>query len=337
MQPDRWLLYRHMLHSRLFEEAVAQLWEEGLISGEMHLGMGEEAIAAGVVTQLEDGDALALDHRGTPPLLMRGVNPVGLLRELMGHPDGLCAGQGGHMHLFSRQHLAASSGIVGASGPAAAGFALAAQHLGSGRVAVAFFGEGAMNQGMLLEALNLAVVWKLPALFVCKDNGWSITTPASSVIGGELTARAEGFGMPAVKLDGLDVEAVWRVAQQAIDRARKGSGPTFLHADCVHLEGHLLGDPMLRIARSPVKEMTPMVGSLIKALVGRKGATARERARLLADVGTRSFKVAKDETADEQDPLDKTREALESDPARLETLEQEVALEIQQIVENALA
>ena len=140
MKPDLWLLYENMLRSRLFEEAVTQVWNDGNISGEMHLSVGEEAIVAGMVLQLQDGDAMALDHRGTSPLVMRGVDLVLLLREFIGHQDGLCAGKGGHMHLFSREHLAASSGIVGASGPAAVGFALAALHLRPGKVALAFFG-----------------------------------------------------------------------------------------------------------------------------------------------------------------------------------------------------
>ncbi|MFQ6115354.1 MAG: thiamine pyrophosphate-dependent enzyme [bacterium] len=193
MQPDLWSLYRQMLRSRLFEEAVIQLWDEGKISGEMHLGIGEEAIAAGVVAHLRDEDALALDHRGTPPLLMRGIDPVVLLREFLGRSDGLCAGMGGHMHLFSPQHLTVSSAIVGVSGPAAVGFALAAQPLRPGTLAVAFFGEGAMNQGMLMESMNLAVVWKLSVLFVCKDNEWAITTRSPSVTGGKLVDRAKCF------------------------------------------------------------------------------------------------------------------------------------------------
>ncbi|NIT30298.1 MAG: thiamine pyrophosphate-dependent dehydrogenase E1 component subunit alpha, partial [Armatimonadetes bacterium] len=116
MPADLWTLYALMLKSRLFEEAIAQLWHDGLISGEMHLGTGEEAIIAGVVAQLREGDAMALDHRGTAALLMRGVDPALILRELLGRPDGLCGGVGGHMHLFSKEHLAASSGIVGAEG-----------------------------------------------------------------------------------------------------------------------------------------------------------------------------------------------------------------------------
>ena len=234
-QPDLWALYRLMFRSRVFEEAVARLWQAGQISGEMHLNMGEEAIMAGIVSQLIDGDALALDHRGTAPLLMRGVEPVLLLREFLGQPDGLCGGRGGHMHLFSRDHLAASSGIVGSAGPIAAGFALAAQYLRPDTVAIAFFGDGAINQGMLLESLNLAAAWKLPVLFVCKDNRWAITTQSAAVSGGQLLNRAQGFGLRAIEVDGLDVVAVWQAAQESLQLARSGGGPTFLLAHCVHL------------------------------------------------------------------------------------------------------
>src|SRR4030042_4888411 len=127
--PDVWRLYMQMLRCRLFEEEVKRLWMEGSIPGEMHMSMGEEAIVVGIVDQLGDGDALALDHRGTAPMLVRGIDPVLLLKEFMGRPDGLDGGMGGKMHLFSPEYYAASSGIVGASGPAAVGFALANQRL----------------------------------------------------------------------------------------------------------------------------------------------------------------------------------------------------------------
>ncbi len=200
MPPDVWPLYALMLKSRLFEEAVSRLWNDGLISGEMHLGTGEEAIIAGVVAHLREGDAMALDHRGSAALLMRGVDPVLILRELLGDPGGLCRGMGGHMHLLSREHLAASSGIVGAEGPLAAGFALSAQYANPGAIAVAFFGEATMNQGMLMESLNLASAWNLPVLFVCKDDGWGITTQSEKVTGGNPNDRARGLGVPAVEV-----------------------------------------------------------------------------------------------------------------------------------------
>lgn len=336
MKLDLWSLYRQMLSSRLFEEAVAQLWQEGQISGEMHLGIGEEAIAAGVVDHLREGDAMALDHRGTPPLLMRGVDPVLLLREFLARPDGLCHGMGGHMHLFSPPHLAASSGIVGASGPAAAGFALAAQHLRPGTVAVAFFGEGAMNQGMLLEALNLAVVWNLPALFVCKDDDWAITTRSSSVIGGNLMDRARGFGVYALEVDGSDVKAVWHAVNEALKRARDGDGPTFLHAHCTHFEGHFLGDPLLRVARRPLRQVGQKTGPLLKSIFARKGASARERAGNVKTVFSLIAKSARERSSKQNDPLARTRRELETDGARLQQLEAAVARGIQTVLEAAL-
>jgi pyruvate dehydrogenase E1 component alpha subunit len=251
MPPDLSSLYKQMLRSRLYEEAIAKLWRDGLISGEMHLGTGEEAIIAGVVTHLREGDAMALDHRGTSALLMRGVDPLLILRELRGYPDGLCGGMGGHMHLFSKEHLAAASGIVGAEGPTAAGFALSAQYLRPGAIAVAFFGEGAMNQGMLLESMNLASAWNLPVLFVCKDDGWAITTHSKNVTGGKLNERARGLGMPAVEVDGCEVSAVWEAANPAIARARSGQGPTFIHARCVHFEGQKSPSPSPGHSSSP--------------------------------------------------------------------------------------
>jgi pyruvate dehydrogenase E1 component alpha subunit len=337
IQPDLWSLYWNMLRSRLFELEVTRLWQEGLIPGEMHLGVGEEAIAAGVVGQLEEGDAMALDHRGTPALVMRGVDLVLLLKEFLGKSDGLGCGMGGHMHLFSKDHLAASSGIVGASGPTAAGFALAAQHLRPGKIAVAFFGEGAANQGMLMESMNLAAAWKLPVIFVCKDNQQAITTPSPAVTGGVLTERARGFGMPAKAVDGLDVEQVWHWANEAIIRARKGEGPSFVQAACTHLEGHFLGDPLLRIARRPFKEMKPMAGPLVKALFKPKGASIGKRAEGIRTITSLIKRAVKLRFSKNNDPLGLTREKLESDKTRLNGLEKEVENEIRQVVETALA
>lgn len=335
MEADLWSLYRLMLRSRLFEVAVQRLWEDGLISGEMHLGIGEEAIVAGIVAQLVEGDAMALDHRGTPPLLMRGVDLVLLLREFLGRPDGLCSGKGGHMHLFSRQHLTASSGIVGSSGPAAVGFALSAQHLRPGKLAVAFFGEGAINEGMMMESMNLAVAWKLPVLFVCKDNDWAIFTRTSSTTAGAPGDRARGFGMSVLEMDGNDVEAVWSAAEDGIARARSGLGPTFLHASCTHLEGHMLGDPLLRRARRPAgREMREAAWQQVKSFVGPKGATMRER---LASVRAISSMLgrARNQASAQGDPLERTRQKL-ADEAAVQKVEAAVDQEIEQAVQTAL-
>jgi TPP-dependent pyruvate/acetoin dehydrogenase alpha subunit len=337
MAPDLWSLYALMLKSRLFEEAIAKLWHDGLISGEMHLGTGEEAIIAGVVAHLREGDAMALDHRGTAALLMRGVDPILILRELLGHPYGLCGGMGGHMHLFSKEHLSASSGIVGAGGPTAAGFALAAQYLRPGAVAVAFFGDGAMNQGMLMESMSLSSVWNLPVVFVCKDDGWAITTQSAKVTGGNLDERARGLGMLAVEVDGLDVSAMWEAAHGAIERARSGQGPTFLHARCVHFEGHFLGFQLIRILRDPLREMPEIAVPLTHSFLRFGGAPLHERLAGLKTVLAAVLSTVRDPRRNiTNDPLSRARATLQSDPARLQELEDQVEKGIGSVLASAL-
>jgi TPP-dependent pyruvate/acetoin dehydrogenase alpha subunit len=338
MQPDLWSLYALMLRSRLLEEAVERLWHDGLISGEMHLGTGEEGIVAGVVAQLRDGDAMALDHRGTAALLMRGVDPALLVREMLGRPDGLCGGMGGHMHLYSKEHLAASSGIVGAAGPTAAGFALAAEYAGPGAVTVAFFGEGAMNQGMLMESLNLASVWKLSVLFVCKDDGWSITQKSKRVTGGDLNERARGLGIPAVEVDGSDVSEVWKASRSAIDRARADKGPTFLHARCVHFEGHFLGLPLLRLVRDPQKELPDIAVPLVRSLLRPGGAAVGERLAGLREVLAAILATLRDPRRDPSaDPIVRARRTLLSDPEQVRALEDRIERQMGRVLAAALA
>ena len=338
MPPESWSLYSLMLQSRLFEEAIAQLWHDGLISGEMHLGTGEEAIIAGVVAHVREGDAMALDHRGTAALLMRGVDPVLILRELLGRPDGLCGGMGGHMHLFSKEHLAASSGIVGAAGPTAAGFGLAAQYLHPGAFAVAFFGEGAMNQGMLMESMNLASAWNLPVVFVCKDDDWAITTQSERMTGGDLNERARGLGVPAVEVDGLDVLEVWEASHAAIERARSGQGPTFLHARCVHFEGHFLGLQLLRLVRDPLREMPGIALPLTRSFVRPGGAVVRDRVAGLKEVVAAVLSTVRDPRRDSaNDPVRRARETLLPDPARLQELEERIEEEMDEVLASALA
>lgn len=336
LEPDLFYLYRLMLKSRLFEEVVIGLWDAGKISGEMHLAIGEEAIAAGIVGQIQDGDALALDHRGTPPLIMRGIDPTLLLLEFLGHPEGLCAGMGGHMHLFSRSHLAASSGIVGASAPAAVGFALSARSLRPGKIAVAFFGEGAMNQGMVLESFNLAATWKLPVIFICKDNEWAITTLSSSVTSGSLIERAKSFGMDAEEIDGSDVRMVWDAAKSAIEIARNGEGPSYLHMHCWRPEGHFLGDPLIRMARHPAKEMIKRTGPLLKAVTKKKGTSLGQRAGSLRGVSSLLGKSIKIQRMKDKDPLALLRQKMAADKEALERIEREVEEEIRSAADKAL-
>ncbi len=337
MPIELWSLYAQMLNSRLFEEAVAKLWHDGLISGEMHLGTGEEAIIAGIVPQLQDGDAMALDHRGTAALLMRGIDPLLILQELLGAPDGLCGGMGGHMHLFSKAHLAASSGIVGASGPAAAGFALAAQYLRPGSIAVAFFGDAAINQGMLMESMNLAAAWQLPVLFVCKDDSWGITTRSETVTGGNLRARAEGLGVPTIEVNGRNVVHVWEAAEKAIEHARSGQGPIFLHASCVHLEAHFLGYQLLRAIRKPITEIPEIAVPLTKSFLHRGGVAPNVRLTGLKTVLKALLSTLRDPRQKlENDPLSITRKSLLSEPAHLKALEEQVESELNELLAFAL-
>jgi len=336
MSHDLWSLYDLMYRSRTFEKAVRMIWKDGRISGEMHLAMGEEAIVAGIVSQLIKGDAMALDHRGTAPLLMRGVDPVALLREFMGKPDGLCGGMGGHMHLFAPDKLAASSGIVGSAGPAAAGFGLSAQMLRPGTVSIAFFGEGATSEGMLMEAMNLAVVWKLPVLFICKDNDWEISTPMATAVGGDLLTRAEAFGLKAFEVDGTDVLEMSSVAEAALKHIRDGKSPAFILAHCIHLEGHFLGDPLLDMFRRPLYSFQKRIWPIIKGFFHRGGAPLGERIasirKTLGDVVS-----AQGQTDSNRDPLMRTRQALvQKDAKRLADMEASIDRDIQQVVTVAL-
>lgn len=320
---DIWQLYRMMLRSRLFENAVMKLWQEGLISGEMHLGIGEEAIVAGIVSQLEDGDAMAVTHRGTAQFLMRGVDPVLLLLEFFGHPKGLCKGQGGHMHLFSKEHLIAASGIVGASGPTATGFALASSYKKQNNIAVAFFGEGALNQGMMMESMNLASVWSLPVLFVCCDNDWAVSTTTTKCIGGTPLDRAKGFGIEGYSVNGTDVHAMWKAANGAISRIRNTGGPMFIHATCTHMEGHLLGDPLLMYNRNPM-----MMAEKADSLKQYAGESLDEVLLLLRKIGSQTKKKG--------DPIVFISKKLKDNEDRLKQIEEEVTKEIEQLVKKAL-
>lgn len=242
------------------------------------------------------------------------------------------------MHLFSRELLVASSGIVGAAGPAAAGFALAASLLRPGAIAVAFFGEGSMNQGMLMESMNLAAIWRLPVLFVCKDDGWSITTRSAHMTGGDLSERARGLGVPPVEADGLDVASVWVAAGAAVDRARSGQGPAFLRFRCVHLEGHFLGFQLLRAVRKPLKEMPRIVGPLVKSMT-RSGGGAGFGERLEGLKGVLETVVAargdpRHEASN--DPVARARLSLRSDPARLKEVDERVQKRIGDALAQAL-
>lgn len=324
-------LFATMVRVRRFEVASAQLWRDGLISGELHSSVGEEAVAAGVTDHLGAGDAMAVDHRSTGPMVARGIPMLDLLREMLGSEEGIGRGRGGHMHLLAREYLTVSDGIVGSSGPLACGFALAAKRAGAGRAAVAFFGEGAVNQGMLMEAFNLAVAWQLPVLFVCKDSRWAITTRSRDVTGGDLDRRAESFGLATARADGADVAAVWAQAGHLLERVRRGR-PAFLRVEVRRPEGHLLDDALLRPLREPADQARELGGPLLRAMrLG--GGDRRAGARGVGELVRRFALLARDRMAD-HDPVRAARRML--DDARAQRIEHEVTNEIARVVATAV-
>jgi len=303
-----------MARMRYVERALAELWEHGLVPGEMHLGIGEEAAIAGVLLQLSRGDATATDHRSTPVLVGRGVDPLALLLESVGDPGGLHRGRGGHMHLFAPDLPSSSDGIVGSSGPYACGYAMAAQQRKDGTAAVAFFGEGAANQGMMLEAWNLAVAWRLPVLFVCKDNGWAITTRSSEVTGGRLTERAAGFGLKTASVDGTKVAVVHDVAGGLLRSARDGE-PAFLHVRVYRPQGHFLGDPLLRLLDHPLHDGREVAPGLIAAARAQGGAGGAGRAHGAGVITARLAVKAAEKAGRHPDPVELARAAVPAQQA----------------------
>lgn len=191
-----------------------------------------------------------------------------------------------------------------------------------------------MNQGMLLESLNLAGCWRLPVVFVCRDNGMAITTRSARVTSGNLPDRVRGFGLPAVEVDGADVEAVWQAAGEAVLRARRGGGPGYLHAACVHPEGHFLGDPLRRLVRHPVGELKDKVGPLVRAVASTSGGGVRERADSLAGITGMIGRAAAERG---RDPAARLRKRLRVEARELEAVEREVEAAVQAAVAAALA
>ena len=231
--------YRAMRLIRGFEELVLDLVRRGEVVGGTHSYIGQEAVAVGVCAALRPDDMITSTHRGHGHVLAKGAEPRRVLAELLGRVDGLNRGRGGSMHAadFSRGILGAN-GIVGAGAPIAAGAAWAERQRGGDRIAVSFFGDGALNQGVLLETLNLAAAWRLPVVFVCENNGYATTLPAATAVAGSALGRAAAFGIPAETIDGMSAEAVLAATETAVKRARSGAGPSFLECLTYRFEGH---------------------------------------------------------------------------------------------------
>src|SRR5580765_1742735 len=240
-------LFREMLLIRRFEEKVEERFRAGELPGFLHVAIGQEAVAVGVCRALADGDVIASTHRAHGHTLAKGTHPNELMAELYGKLEGCSHGYGGSMHLYDveRGNLGANA-VVGGGLPAIVGAALAFQLRGEPRVAVAFFGDGATNIGTFHESLNLAQLWGVPAVFVCENNHWAESTPASQHLPiKDLAQRAEAYGMHSITVDGQDVEEVWSAARDALEHARSGEGPVFLLANTYRLTGHYVGDPQV--------------------------------------------------------------------------------------------
>jgi TPP-dependent pyruvate/acetoin dehydrogenase alpha subunit len=237
--------YRQMLIIRKFEETIRDLYQQGKIRGSFHPCVGQEATAVGGCWPLRQDDAMSCTYRGHGHALAKGLSPRAAMAEMLGRATGCCKGKGGSMHFTDNGHgLLVANAIVAAGIPHAAGVALAAQMQGNHRVALAFFGDGAVNQGVFHETMNMATVWKLPLILVCENNLYSEMTPYKETTSVHvLQERAASYGMYAVIVDGNDVEAMYAAVEAAVERARQGEGPTFIEAMTYRLWGHMMGDP----------------------------------------------------------------------------------------------
>jgi TPP-dependent pyruvate/acetoin dehydrogenase alpha subunit len=255
-EKEKWLhAYRQMVSIRAFEEQVNEVYTRALMPGLAHLYSGEEAIAVGICEALHIDDYITSTHRGHGHCLAKGASPDRMFAELLGKEAGYCRGKGGSMHIAdpATGNLGANA-IVGGSVGIATGAAFAAKTLGNDRVAVCFFGEGALGQGSLYEVMNLAQLWKLPVIYVCENNMYNEYTHYQETTAGSILGRATAFGLEAAKVDGQDVRAVNEVATRLIKRARSGDGPAFLQCDTYRYSGHHVGDINREYYRSKQEE-----------------------------------------------------------------------------------
>jgi len=248
--------WREMRTIRAFEERVHTEFAAGGIPGFVHLYAGEEASAVGVCMHLTERDVIASTHRGHGHCIAKGCDVKAMMQEIFGRAGGLCAGKGGSMHIadISRGMLGAN-GIVGGAPPLVCGAALTAKVRGTGGVAIAFCGDGGANQGTTAEGMNLASVWKLPAVFVIEDNGYAESTASAWSLAGDPVKRAEGYGMPGTRVNGRDFFAVHEAAGEAIERARNGEGPSLLHVKVERFFGHFEGDAMTYRAADEIAKL----------------------------------------------------------------------------------
>jgi pyruvate dehydrogenase E1 component alpha subunit len=255
---DLWLrMYRQMLAIRLFENQVNELYTRALMPGLAHLYIGEEAVAVGVCEALRRTDYITSTHRGHGHCLAKGASPDRMFAELLGKEAGYCKGKGGSMHIAdpATGNLGANAIVCGSAG-IATGAAFSAKRLGTGQVAVCFFGEGALGQGVLYEVMNLAQLFKLPVIYVCENNLYTEYTHFMETTAGDILMRATAFGLEAAAVDGQDARAVYGIAQRLVERARQDGGPAFLLCNTYRYHGHHVGDINREYYRSKQEEQS---------------------------------------------------------------------------------
>lgn len=283
-------LLRRMVLVRAFEERLDELSRQQLLPGFVHLSVGQEAVAVGACAALQDGDRISSTHRGHGHALAKGCAPGPIFAELLGREGGYCRGRGGSMHLLSLPHgVLGTNGIVGAGIPIAVGSALTSAVIGDGAVTISFFGDGAANEGVLSESLNLAAIWQLPIVFVCENNGFAEWTATAELTAGRIVDRGTPFGIPSTRLDGNDLFAVLEVVGGACERARAGEGPSLVEAVTYRTHGHLIGEEALTSSYRAAEEVDEWrerdpIGHAAATLIGASHADEETLAQMRAEV-----------------------------------------------------
>jgi pyruvate dehydrogenase E1 component alpha subunit len=277
-------LLRCMIRIRAFEERVRDLFAAGRLPGFVHLSIGQEGVAAGACAALRADDYVLSTHRGHGHMVAKGADTARMMAELYAKRTGSCKGKGGSMHIAD-----ASVGVLGANGVVAGGLSVAAgvgvsiRQRRTGQVCLCFFGDGAANRGPFHEALNLAAIWKLPVIFLCENNGWgSSTSHQYACAVPDVSARAAGYGLRGVVVDGMDALGVYAAVREAVDRLREGGGPAFIEAKVVRWQGHYEGDPQGYRDRAEVAEgkVRDPILRLRSKLLAEKTLTAEQVAEI---------------------------------------------------------
>jgi len=301
-------LYRTMVRIRLFEEKVGECFLGGELPGFVHLYIGEEAIATGLLTELNQDDYITSTHRGHGHCIAKGAQIKPMMAEIFGKSTGYCKGKGGSMHIadFSVGMLGAN-GVVGGGINLAVGAALAAKMKKTGQVAVTFFGDGGANRGTVHEGMNMAAIWKLPVIFVCEFNQYASTTPSSyGTSVPNLAVRAQGYNMPAATVDGNDVFAVNEASKKALEYVRAGNGPYMLEFKTYRIKGHYVGDPEMYRSKQEVQDHfdnNDPLKNFAKVVLAKKWLSQNDLDAIHAEV-VAEVKIAIDDARKDPYPVD---------------------------------